>query len=191
MFYRHGFGSLFAVLLGLLSHNAARADQIFVANGLADTVGEYTTAGAPVNPALISGLSNPFGIAISGSDLFVANFNGTIGQYTTAGATLNPALISGLIGPYAIAVVATVPEPGSCILTLFGLVLAGLAIKKIEKKWHNGCGWAYQSDEKTDTHGPHLPGLVGGGRPFAHFLGYGAPLLIFMTAWAILLMYAA
>lgn len=133
MVYRHGLGGLFAVLLGLLSHNAARADLLFVTN------------------------------------------SGTIGEYTTAGATVNPALISGLISPYAIAIVPTVPEPGSGILTLFGLVLAGLAIKKIEKKWHNGCGWAYQSDEKTDTHGPHLPGLVGGGRPFAHFWGMGHP----------------
>jgi hypothetical protein len=113
------------------------------------------------------------------------------GEYTTSGARVNPALISGLRGPYAIAVVPTVPEPGSAILTLFGLALVGVALKKIEKKWHTGCGWAHQSDEKTDTDGPHLPRLVGGGRPFAHYLGYGAPLLIFMTAWAILLMYAA
>src|SRR5262245_44240438 len=97
MLQRHALGGLFAVLLGLLSHNAARADQIFVpqANG---TISEYTTSGAPVNPALISGLSAPRGIAVSGSDLFVANFNtGTIGAYTASGATVNPALISGLI----------------------------------------------------------------------------------------------
>jgi hypothetical protein len=275
MVYRHGLGGLFAVLLGLLSHNAARADLLFVTNsgtigeyttagatvnpalisglsrpfGIAvsgsdlfvtnagnDTIGQYTTGGATVNPTLISGLSNPFGIAVSGSDLFVVNAGsfgigtigqyttagatvnpalisglsfpmaiavsgsdlfvtnagiGTIGAYTTSGATVNPALISGLISPYAIAIVPTVPEPGSGILTLFGLVLAGLAIKKIQQKSHNGCGWAYQCDEKTDTHGSHLSGLFGGGRPFAHFLGYGAPLLILMTAWAILLMYAA
>src|SRR4051794_28434221 len=96
MIYRHGSGALFAVLLGLLSHNAARADQIFISNTLPGTVGEYTTAGATVNPALISGLIFPQGIAVSGSDLFVVNQSGTIGQYTTAGATVNPALISGL-----------------------------------------------------------------------------------------------
>src|SRR4051812_7727246 len=67
MFYRRGFGGLLAVLLGFLSHNAARADQIFVTNRNG-TIGEYTTAGATVDPALISGLGNPFGIAISGSD---------------------------------------------------------------------------------------------------------------------------
>jgi hypothetical protein len=35
-----------------------------------------------VNPALISGLSAPFGIAVSGSNLFVTNeTTGTIGEY--------------------------------------------------------------------------------------------------------------
>jgi len=158
---------------------AVSGSDLFVVNEASGTIGAYTTAGAPVNPALISGLSIPMNIAVSGSDLFVVNNgNGTIGAYTTSGATLNPALISGLIRPYAISVVPTVPEPGSSILTLFGLVLAGLAVKKIEKTQHNGCGWAYRSKEKTDTHGPHLPRLVGG-RPFAHFFGYGARLLIF------------
>src|SRR3954468_11606059 len=100
MSYRHGLDGLFAVLLGLLSHNAARADQIFVTNLSSDTIGEYTTAGGTVNPALVSGLSSPRGIAVSGSDLFVVNSgNGTIGKYTTAGAMVNPALISGLSFP--------------------------------------------------------------------------------------------
>src|SRR5437764_958430 len=94
-------------------------------------------------------MSGRRGIAVSASDLFVVNqTGGTIGKYTTSGGTVNPALISGLFAPYAIAVVATIPEPGSAILTLFGLVLAGLAISKIEKRWHNGCGWAYQSNER-------------------------------------------
>src|SRR5438309_1622778 len=125
MLYRHGLGGLFAGLLGLLSHNTARADQIFVTNGASvGTIGEYTTAGATVNPALISGLSHPLGIAVSGSDLFVVDVNfRTIGQYTTAGAPVNPALISGVPYPFDLAVVPTVPEPGTATLTLFGLVL--------------------------------------------------------------------
>ena len=58
-------GLLFAVLLGLLSAAGARADLIFVASFGPGTIGEYTTAGATVNPALISGLSSPTGIAIA------------------------------------------------------------------------------------------------------------------------------
>jgi hypothetical protein len=70
---------------------------LFVVNSGTGTIGEYTTDGATVNPALISGLAGPNGIAVSGSDLFVTNgFIGTIGKYTTDGATVNPALISGL-----------------------------------------------------------------------------------------------
>ncbi|MFL6450875.1 MAG: hypothetical protein ACJ746_24820 [Bryobacteraceae bacterium] len=50
-------------------------------------------------------MSNPRGIAVSGSDLFVVNAgNGKIGKYTTAGDTVNPALISGLSQPERIAV---------------------------------------------------------------------------------------
>jgi hypothetical protein len=45
------------------------------------------------------------GIAVSGSDLFVANYSGnTIGEYTTSGATVNASLVSGLNGPWGIAV---------------------------------------------------------------------------------------
>ena len=42
---------------------------------------------------------------------------------------VNPALISRLEGPGDLAVVATVPEPSSLTLTLFGLVLAGLVFR--------------------------------------------------------------
>jgi hypothetical protein len=59
-----GLGGLFAVLLGLLSMNAAHA-QIFVVNTSADTIGEYTNSGATVNASLVSGLNGPFGIAVS------------------------------------------------------------------------------------------------------------------------------
>src|SRR5262249_45702012 len=65
------------------------------------TVGEFTTAGATVNPSLISGLSFPLGIAVSGGNLFVGSggngitINPFIGEYTTSGATVNAALIAG------------------------------------------------------------------------------------------------
>jgi hypothetical protein len=58
-----------------------------------------------VNASLISGLNLPTGIAISGSDLFVANFNtGTVGEYTSSGATVNASLISGLGLPGGMAI---------------------------------------------------------------------------------------
>jgi hypothetical protein len=80
--------------------------DLFVANlAGGGTIGEYTTSGATVNPALISGLSAPSGIALSGSDLFVVNgvLNGPIGEYTTSGVTVNATLISGLNIPFGIA----------------------------------------------------------------------------------------
>ena len=58
-----------------------------------------------MNASLVSGLNGPTGIAVSGSDLFVANYStGTIGEYTTSGATVNASLVSGLNDPYGIAV---------------------------------------------------------------------------------------
>src|SRR5438132_545383 len=87
----------------------ARA-QIFVTNLNGDdfntgTVGEYTTSGVTVNPALITGLRGPEDIAVFGGNLFVTNFsNGTIGEYMTSGVPVNPALITGLRGPDGIAV---------------------------------------------------------------------------------------
>jgi len=57
-----------------------------------------------VNAALISGLNDPRGIVVDGSNLFVTNHDGgTIGEYTTSGATLNAALISVLNVPSGLA----------------------------------------------------------------------------------------
>src|SRR5580700_1932988 len=86
-FYRRKViaSGLFAGLLASLSPGAARAGgTIFEANNNDGTIGAYTTSGATVNAALISGLRAPSGIALWGSDLFVVNgvLNGTIGEYT-------------------------------------------------------------------------------------------------------------
>ena len=67
---RYRLAGPLAVLLGLTLHlSTARADTIFVTNSNAgappNTIGEYTTSGATVNPALISGLSSRYGIAIA------------------------------------------------------------------------------------------------------------------------------
>ena len=63
---RYRLAGPLAVLLGLTLHlSTARADTIFVTNSTStNTIGEYTTPGATVNPALISGLDQPRGIAI-------------------------------------------------------------------------------------------------------------------------------
>ncbi|HET6247411.1 MAG TPA: hypothetical protein VFE47_06935 [Tepidisphaeraceae bacterium] len=91
--------------------------DIFVPN--LDGVAEYTSSGATLNPALVSGLTGPHGIAVFGSDLFVTNYgdglHGTVGEYTTAGATINASLISGLAGPGDIAV------SGSDLFVMSGL----------------------------------------------------------------------
>ena len=67
-------------------------------------IGEYTTSGSSVDRALVSGLSNPLGIAASGADLFVFECNITsnsatptwwVGEYTTDGDVVNPMLVSG------------------------------------------------------------------------------------------------
>jgi len=49
-----------------------------------------------VNASLITGLSDPSSVVVSGSDLFVAQENGTIGEYTTSGAVVNASLVTGL-----------------------------------------------------------------------------------------------
>jgi hypothetical protein len=106
---KHLFGSLLTVLLGGLSISASRADVILVSNdGGTDfngTIGEYTTAGVPINPALIS-VINPRDIAILGSDLFVTTIDG-VGEYTTDGVPVNPTLITGLNQPFGIAVLGS------------------------------------------------------------------------------------
>jgi Ca2+-binding RTX toxin-like protein len=87
----------------LLLSTSPRA--IFVSNTDAGTIGEYSASGAPINASLISGLSYPEGIAVSGSDLFVVSAGlGTIAEYTTDGTPVNTSLVSGLSGADAIAV---------------------------------------------------------------------------------------
>jgi hypothetical protein len=91
-----------ALTLALVIPAIARGDILFVANFGGNTIGEYTTSGATVNPALVA-VTSPVGVAVSGSDLFVTSSN-MIGEYTTSGAPVNPALITGLNTPLGIAV---------------------------------------------------------------------------------------
>lgn len=94
---------IYGIALALTSSLATlEAQNIYVVNNGSGTIGEYTGSGSTVNGSLVSGLSGPQGIVISGNDMFVANrTTGTIGEYTTSGATVNASLISGLNGPGA------------------------------------------------------------------------------------------
>ena len=77
----------------------ARGQIIFEANYSAGTVGEYNaTTGATINSSLVSGLNTPYGILVSGGNLWVVNNGaGTIGEYNAiTGATINASLVSGL-----------------------------------------------------------------------------------------------
>src|ERR1035441_7352704 len=100
--------NIYGIALALVCSLAAtlKAQDIYVSNYEYQnaTIGEYTTAGATVNASLITGLSYPEGIAISGNDLFVVNSPSSVGEYTTTGATINASLISGLYEPYGIAI---------------------------------------------------------------------------------------
>ena len=98
------------LLAGLLPSSNLRA-QIFESNiyGGSNTIGEYNLNGTPVGSGTLvsSGLDDPRSVAVSGSDIFVANEdNSTIGEYTTAGAPVGGGTLisSGLDNPLGIAV---------------------------------------------------------------------------------------
>ena len=96
---RRFIGAVLAILLWIIPAKA-RADNIFVTNNENGTVGEYTTSGATVNPALITGLSAPSGIVVSDGYIYVPDFDtGTIAKYTTEGTLVTASLVTGLAGP--------------------------------------------------------------------------------------------
>jgi hypothetical protein len=106
---------------------AVSGGDIFVTIG--NSIAEYTTAGALVNAALVTGLNNPNGMAMSGGDLFVANYasggssDGSVGEYdATTGAAVNASLVSGMDAPIGLTVNG-VPEPSAA--ALLGLAAAG------------------------------------------------------------------
>jgi uncharacterized delta-60 repeat protein len=67
-----------------------------------------------VNASLVSGLSGPVGLAISGNDLFVDNAgSGVVGEYDTSGATVNASLVTGLTGTIDLAVTPSVAGAAS------------------------------------------------------------------------------
>src|SRR4051812_17179037 len=105
--YTVSIAALVACLRPAIAPAAGPTDTIYVvnSNSSANSVGAYTTSGSAINTALITGLSNPVGIAASGGNLFVTNQGlGTVGEYTTSGAVVNATLIKGGTNVYGIAV---------------------------------------------------------------------------------------
>jgi hypothetical protein len=87
---------------------SADGGRLYVADSFAGTIGEYdASTGAPINPALVTGLDYPTVVAVSGSKLFVVTLGdflvGTVGAYALDGTPINRSLISGLDSPTDIA----------------------------------------------------------------------------------------
>jgi DNA-binding beta-propeller fold protein YncE len=111
-------------------------------NGTA--IGEFSMTGTQLNQWHFTGLDSPYGLAVVGTDIFVANFgNNTVGEYTTSGATINASLITGLSMPIGLAVTgngnllvlnATSGTVGEYTLSGLGLVA--------QRIW-----WTYRSRE--------------------------------------------
>jgi hypothetical protein len=102
--------ALFRLIIALVANLAAERGlvaQIYITNGTNGTIGEYSLSGAVINPALVSGLHNPTGLAVYRGNIYVANSTtGTIGEYdATTGAAVNPALITGLGSPNGLKII--------------------------------------------------------------------------------------
>jgi len=101
-------------LLGLLAAGmaaaapltASAADQIFVVNAGAFSVGKYASDGTVIDDSFISGFSHPIGIAVSGGYLLVSSITeGSVQRFDLRdGSTPSTAFVTGLSSPYGITV---------------------------------------------------------------------------------------
>ena len=98
-------------LLGTFIANVAGPDamtisggNLFEANYFGASVGSYTTNGGTNNAALITGQSEPYGLAVSGTNLFLSTFANTISEYSTSGTLINASLITNLAGVNGLAI---------------------------------------------------------------------------------------
>lgn len=75
------------------------------------------------------------------------------------------------------------------VFVWIGVKAAQGALRELEAKWLSDHK-EYRSTSPPKTHGPQLPGLIGGGSPQAHNSGHLAPIALpvsFASAWTILL----
>jgi len=85
------------------------------------------------NTSFIMGLSSPYGLAVSGNDLFVADAgNSRVGEYdVTTGGPINATFIGGFSAPVGLAVVSVVPEPSPwSMIAVGGVALLGIMHRK-------------------------------------------------------------
>lgn len=126
----------------LLPNNDARAvaisgTNLYVACRSLGTVAKYSTSGATINPALISGLNQPSALTVNGTNLYVADVN-YIRKYNTDGAVINATLIAtppGNLGAGSYGVVtigtnlfASYPSGNIAKYTLDGAIVNGTLV---------------------------------------------------------------
>jgi hypothetical protein len=104
---------------------AVSGGSLFLTGIFPSAISQYdSTTGSAINVSLVTSgfssdpFSGPFGIAVSGNDIFVANGDGTIGEFTTSGATVNASLVTGADGLFGIAVAT--PEPSTWVMLAVG-----------------------------------------------------------------------
>jgi hypothetical protein len=107
--------------------------QLYVGQDGTGSIGEYNaTTGTAINASLITRLSYPSALALSGDELFVATWsNSTVGEYNaTTGAAISANLITGLQIPAGLAV-APIPEPSAwSMIAIGGVALLGIMYRK-------------------------------------------------------------
>jgi hypothetical protein len=87
------------VIVALWAMPGSARAQLYVSQLSSGTVGEYDAAtGAVINASLVTGVSEPEGLVLSGNTLFVSSGEangGSVGTYNaTTGAPINPNFIT-------------------------------------------------------------------------------------------------
>jgi hypothetical protein len=155
---------------------AVSGDDLFVATSAspdivgAGAIGEFNTSGMLVAGPLISGLTDPIGLGVSGSNLFVLEAglvgpNGEINEYTLGG-TFENQIASGLLNPLSMAVdgsdIFVLNEAG----TMSEYSMSGT---ELNSALYTGLGSVYGPMTVTNLPEPASAGLLG----VAAFVGLG------------------
>jgi hypothetical protein len=121
---------------GIAGALAVSGSNIYVENNLSGdgavgigTIGLYTTGGELVNPAFITGVTDPYAIALTDEAIFVGNgaiISGTLGKYTFSGEVVDPEIVNNL-GTVSLAVGGSASGVPDSMSTLWlGLPVIGL-----------------------------------------------------------------